>query len=163
MASSADCSFDPAARALEVLEELLTRSPLRYRPRIEWRAFRTTAGMAYCERGVIGLNRSLLTDESRLRDTLTHEFAHLLAYERHGRRGLGHGTAWRTAMLELGAEPRVRHDMPCARNAQRQRVRYRCTRCWAEFSRARRLRTWVRYAHVPCGGWIEFVEAVPLG
>ena len=137
------------------LDRLCAAFPLGYRPALEWRAYRTTAGMAYFRRRAIGLGAALLTTPERLVDTLVHEYAHLLAFARHGRAGTGHGPAWRQAMADLGAEPTVRHAYEAARNASRQRVTYRCLRCGAAIERRRRLPCGQTYVHAACGGGLR--------
>ncbi len=137
------------------LDRLCAAFPLGYRPAIEWRPFRTTAGMAYFRRKAIGLGAKLLTTPERLADTLVHEYAHLLAFTRHGGRGTGHGPLWRQAMVELGAAPHVRHTYEVARNATRQSVLYRCVRCGASIERRRRLPRNRVYVHAACGGGLR--------
>jgi SprT protein len=140
------------------LDRLCAAFPLGYRPALEWRPFRTTAGMAYYRRRAIGLGAAVLTTPERLRDTLVHEYAHLLAFARHGARGVGHGPAWRRAMHDLGAEPRVRHAYEAVRNVPRQRVLYRCLRCGAAIERRRRLPKGRTYVHARCGGGLRLEE-----
>lgn len=150
-------SLDLLARRL--LAEAESRFPLGYSPRLEWRAYRTTAGRAYPAQKLITLSRELMTDEARLRETLLHEYAHLLAVARDGRRGHGHGPSWQRAMRDLGLEPQVRHSFPCRRNQPRQVVTYRCERCGADLKRLRRLPRRRKYIHVGCGGALRFHEA----
>ena len=97
----------------------------------------------------------MLNAPERVVATLIHEYAHLLAFDRHGRHGTGHGPAWRAAMAELGATPTVRHDYPIVRNVPRQRAVYRCLGCGAEIVRARRLPQGRRWAHAACGGGLR--------
>ncbi|MCB8932961.1 MAG: SprT-like domain-containing protein [Chthonomonadaceae bacterium] len=146
-----------------LLAELCAVHPLGYSPRIEWKNLRVTAGAAYYTKGVIGLSRLLLTDEARLRSTLVHEFAHLLAISRHGRKAAGHGEAWRKAMRDLGAEPEVYHRYPeTKRNQRRQQVTYACAKCKAVITRSRRLPRKGRYVHAGCGGAIRVQGVVRL-
>jgi SprT protein len=137
--------------------------PLGYQPTIEWRPYRTTAGMAYFRRRAIGLGAAVVTTPERLVDTIVHEYAHLLAFARKGPGGRGHGAAWIQAMVDLGAEPRVRHTYEVARNSARQIVTYRCVRCGTPISRKRRLPRGAKYVHARCGGGLklESVEAAP--
>lgn len=143
------------------LDRLCASHPLGYRPSIEWRPFRTTAGMAYYRRQAIGLGAAVLTTPDRLVDTLVHEYAHLLAFARHGRAGAGHGEPWRRAMIDLGAEPKVHHTYEVTRNAPRQRVVYRCVRCGASIERHRRLPKRGTYVHASCGGGLRLEEVRP--
>lgn len=149
-------SAEIAALAERELDRLCSAFPLGYRPAIEWRPFRTTAGMAYYRRRAIGLGAAILTTPERLVDTLVHEYAHLLAFVRHGARGVGHGAGWQRAMRDLGAEPRVRHTYEVARNAPRQQVVYRCVRCGIPIERRRRLPKGRTYVHARCGGNLRF-------
>lgn len=137
------------------LDRLCAEFPMGYRPALEWRSFRTTAGMAYYRRRAIGLGASVLTTPERLKDTLIHEYAHLLAFARYGNAGRGHGAGWQQAMTDLGAAPRVRHTYEVARNASRQRVFYRCVRCGASIERRRRLPRGRKYVHAQCGGGLK--------
>lgn len=142
------------------LAELNQRYPLPHPATLEWRRFRTTAGVAVFSRQVIGLSLYLLGEDDRLRSTLVHEYAHLLAFSRFGRAAANHGPAWQAAMRELGAEPVVRHTWECARNKPRSIVLYRCQKCGTEFRRLRLLRRKVR--HVTCGGLVDFVGRFAL-
>jgi len=150
-----------AANAAAILAELTASHPLGYVPVLQWKNLRVTAGMAYYTKGMIALSRVLLTDEARLRRTLVHEYAHLLAVARHGRKAAGHGAAWRQAMLELGAEPEVTHKYEAKRNARRQQVTYRCKGCGASIVRARRLPRRRKWVHAGCGGAVS-LESVDL-
>lgn len=134
------------------LGELAITHPIGYTPELEWRSLRVTAGLADFRRRAIILSSILITDSERLESTLLHEYAHLMAFARHGRRGGGHGAAWRTAMLELGRQPTVTHSYAVERNVPRQAVAYRCQACGAEFVRRRKLCSRFAYRHVGCGG-----------
>lgn len=123
-----------------------------------WKALRVAAGYAYYRERAIGLSTRLITDEERLRSTLLHEYAHLLAVARYGRKGAGHSPAWREAMRDLGLEPDVRHTYEVERNRPRQEVVYQCETCGIVFRRTRRFRRGTHYKHVACGGWIRFVR-----
>lgn len=147
--------------ALELLQELWTVFPLKRSPTVIWKHYRTTAGMAHLDTWTISLGIRIITDPDRLRDTLTHEYAHLLAVSRVGMKGRGHGPAWRQAMHDLGATPEVHHRYNCQRNQRRQVIRYRCERCRFEFTRARRLARRRTYLHIGCGGRVTLVGIEP--
>lgn len=57
-------------------------------------------------RGTITMSKVLtsLNDETHVRDTILHEIAHALNYERHGRKILGkpHGKEWKAIAREIG-------------------------------------------------------------
>ena len=125
---------------------------------IEWRRYRTTAGIAYYRRNAIGLSIYVLQTPEQVQTTLIHEYAHLLAVHRHGAKAANHGQAWRQAMLDLGAEPIVKHRYEVERNPARQRVIYRCLACHKEFERKRRLPRNRKYVHAGCGGGLRFVR-----
>jgi SprT protein len=140
------------AHAEALLADLMCQAPLKRRPKIEWRSYRVTAGVAYYRAGVIGLSKLVLKTPEQLSTTLIHEYAHLLAYERHGRAGAGHGVLWKSVMIELGQDPRRTHNYEVQRNQPRQEVGYRCIRCGITVVRKRRLPKGRRYVHARCGG-----------
>lgn len=145
--------------AARMLVELVSRFPIGYVPALVWRALRVTAGSADYRRRQITLSRKLLTDRERLRVTMTHEYAHLLAVARHGPRAAGHGPQWKQAMVDLGLDPIRTHDYPVERNSPRQEVAYRCGKCGQLLVRKRRLPKRRRFVHVGCGGVIRFESA----
>jgi SprT protein len=151
--------------AAEALNEAMARHPLPYVPHVIWKAYRVTAGMAYYRTGAIGLSTRVLRTPEAVRETLLHEYAHLLAVHRDGKRAANHGEFWRTAMRDLGLEPQVRHSYEVERNVPRQRVTYVCLRCGKPFVRARRLPKRQRYVHRDCGGDLRLhsVERVTGG
>lgn len=143
--------------------DLLARHPLKRVARLEWRPYRVSAGMAYYKLSVIGLSSIVLTTEAAVVATLIHEYAHLLAFERHGRRGANHGPEWQEAMAELGQPATVRHNYAVTRNAKRQEVGYECLRCGQVFTRSRRLPKRRKYVHAGCGGDLRlaFIRSRP--
>jgi SprT protein len=143
------------------LAELAVAFPLRRQARVEWRNYRVSAGIAYYRTGTIGLSAVVLITVQAALDTLIHEYAHLMAYERHGRRGADHGAAWRTAMLELGAVPKVRHNYAVDRNRRLQEVGYLCLGCGKTIIRARRLPKRRKYVHADCGGDLKLAYVKP--
>ena len=138
-----------------ILEEAVARYPLTYIPQIRWKNLRVSAGMAYYRSGTIGLSAMILDTPEKLRLTLLHEYAHLLAYDRHGRKAANHGIYWKQAMLDLGLEPKVRHSYECARNQVRQIVSYRCQKCGCIIDRKRKLPRNRKYVHAQCGGGLK--------
>ena len=140
-----------------MLDQLMERHPLRKRPTLIWKGLRVSAGMAYYRINTIGLSRILLIDEERLQSTLIHEYAHLLAVERHGVKAAGHGPLWKQAMHDLGAPPERTHCYQVQRNTHRQRVTYQCQRCGQSFVRSRRFPRFRKYVHVRCGGPLKLI------
>lgn len=145
--------------AEELLTVLTSRFPVGYRPVLIWKNLRVSAGIAYFEKGAIALSRRLLLDEERLESTLVHEYAHLLAYHRHGRQGKGHGAPWKKAMQDLGAAPQVYHSYEVQRNRAKTLYTYRCKRCQVQFVRSRPVKALFRFRHRACGGSLEFLGA----
>lgn len=115
---------------------------------------RVAAGVAHYVNRRIVLSSLLLTDSERLRDTLIHEYAHLLAYERHGRAAANHGPAWQQAMADLGAKPEVRH--PYAVERKPGKLVYACSKCGSEVRRHRHLKRGYIYTHRDCGGRLQW-------
>ena len=140
--------------AEDCLDTLMRSHPLPRRPKIEWRGYRTTAGTANANTFTIALSKHVLDDADKLRSTFVHEYAHLLAFARFGRRGLNHGPAWQQAMRDLGADPQVYHRYDCQRNQPRQIVEYTCSNCGIVIPRKRKLPRNRKYLHRNCGGTI---------
>jgi predicted SprT family Zn-dependent metalloprotease len=63
-------------------------------------------------------------------------------------------------MIDLGAEPKVRHNYQVFRNIARQQVTYLCLRCGADIQRARRLPGRRKYVHAACGGDLRLKQVV---
>ena len=151
-------SEDHRAAAESALLEAIQKFPMSYTPALEWRRYSVTAGMAHYQHGLISLSAVVLKDPATVRETLLHEYAHLLAFDRHGRKGAGHGKHWKQAMVDLGLEPKVHHHYEVVRNQSRQVVVYRCKRCGLSFERKRQLQRRKSYVHRQCGGQIALVE-----
>src|SRR5262249_19505947 len=104
----------------------------------------------------------VLKDEASVRDTLIHEYAHLLAVHRYGKKGAGHGPEWQHAMREMGLEPKVRHNYHVERNQRHQSVTYRCGRGSKLFVGGRRFPGGARYLHLNCGGELRLLQVQPI-
>mgnify|MGYP002781116176 CR=1 FL=1 len=145
--------------ARSVLAEAAARFPLSREPGLEWSGrMTTTAGLALYRPWTIRLSSRVLDDAAKVRSTLLHEYAHLLAVDRDGLGAANHGPSWRRAMRDLGQEPSVRHDYAVERRIARRRVVYRCAGCGAEIVRARRLARGRRWVHTPCGGALRLTR-----
>lgn len=153
---------DLQAQAERLLDDLCRQHPIGYRPALLWKNLRVTAGVAYFRAGSIALSRLILVDEERLSVTLRHEYAHLMAFVRHGRKGCGHGETWKAAMRELGLEPTVRHKYEVQRNLARQEVAYACQKCGATITRRRKLPRRRHYVHANCGGALKLRSVHPI-
>jgi len=143
--------------AQELLDRLAVEFPMKAPAKIAWRYYRVAAGKAYFHQGVIGLSSRLLDTEEKVRDTLIHEYAHLLAVDRHGRIAANHGPLWQRAMRDLGAEPTRTHSYAVEPPRQSKEVTYRCEKCLREIVRKRRLPRGRKFVHASCGGALRLV------
>ena len=111
--------------------------------RVYWnRRMRTCAGRAFWPARVIELNPVLWEfGGEEIERTLRHELAHLVAYERAGRKRIApHGPEWERACAELGIPgERACHTLPLPRRRQERKHAYVCTHCFAVLRRVRAL------------------------
>ena len=79
-----------------------------------WDRARLRFGACWPRRKQITLSHVLteLNDVDQVRDTILHEVAHALVFERFGHLR-GHGAEWKRVALELGATPRA-----CSKNGK---------------------------------------------
>lgn len=97
------------------------------------------------------------------RDTILHELAHIVVFERVSK-DERHGPRWRAIARALGARPSGRGHDPRFRQASalqraaREKTVAVCTACGFEVRRMRRAsRDWPRYRHRGCGGHFRAV------
>jgi SprT protein len=120
------------------LTELAQKVEVVWNPRM-----RSTAGRAWWPQRLIELNPKIDSlDAQQTERTLRHELAHLIAYERAGRRKIApHGREWRQACSDLGiANESVCHQLPLPRRTQTIRYHYICPHCRAEIKRVRKIK-----------------------
>ncbi len=112
---------------------------------VRWNSrMRTTAGRAWWPDRLIELNPKMHEfGADEVERTLLHELAHLIAYERCGRRRIQpHGAEWRQACADLGIDGEsATHSLPLRRARQKRRYAYDCPHCGAAVQRVRRI-TW---------------------
>ena len=111
--------------------------------RVIWNArLRSTAGYAKWPRWIVELNPRLREFDGQTERTLKHELAHLIAYERAGRRRIEpHGEQWRQACADLGiADESARHTLPLPRSKQARRFIYACPVCAKEIPRVKKFK-----------------------
>lgn len=129
-----------AAKSLG-LPELARRVRVCWNPRM-----RTTAGRAWWPSRSIELNPKLreCSDEELWR-TLKHELAHLVAYERSGRRRIEpHGREWQAACADLGIPGESPfHTLPFERRRLKRNYAYACPGCHAVVHRVKPIRRMV--------------------
>lgn len=119
----------------------LNLAELANRIQVSWNArMQTTAGRAWWPDRVIELNPKLKTQPAEeLWRTLKHELAHLVAYERAGRRHTEpHGPEWRQACAELGIpNEQPFHTLPFKRRRMKRNHVYICPNCLVELRRVK--------------------------
>ena len=120
------------------LGELARKVRVSWNPRMQ-----TTAGRAWWPDRAIELNPKLKECEpEELWRTLKHELAHLVAYERCGRRRIDpHGPEWRMACADLGiAGEQPYHTLPFERRKMKRNHSYICSNCFAVIHRVKPLK-----------------------
>lgn len=128
------------AKAL-TLPELARRVRVSWNPRMQ-----TTAGRAWWPDRSIELNPKLKEcAPEELWRTLKHELAHLVAYERCGRRRIEpHGVEWRAACVELGIpNEKPFHNLPFKRRRMKRNHAYICSNCFTVIHRVKPIRRMV--------------------
>jgi predicted SprT family Zn-dependent metalloprotease len=126
-----------AAQGL-ALHELSQKVRVSWNPRM-----RTTAGRAWWPDRRIELNPKLKDcDPDEIWRTLKHELAHLVAYERCGRRRIEpHGAEWQLACRDLGIPgEKVCHRLPFEPRRMERKHVYHCASCLATIQRVRPLK-----------------------
>ncbi len=86
------------------------------------------AGQANYRKNKIRFNRDLLekyTDEF-IKQTVPHEFAHLVAYRKFGHRIRPHGAEWKLVMVALGIKPARTHNFKVVPARRLKRFPYKC-------------------------------------
>lgn len=118
-----------------VLPELARRVRVSWNPRMQ-----TTAGRAWWPDRTIELNPKLKEcAPEELWRTLKHELAHLVAYERCGRRRIEpHGPEWQAACRELGIpNEQPFHNLPFKRRRMKRNHTYICSNCFSTIHRVK--------------------------
>jgi predicted SprT family Zn-dependent metalloprotease len=123
-----------ASKAL-ALHELGRKVRVSWNPRMQ-----TTAGRAWWPNRAIELNPKLKEcPPEELWRTLKHELAHLVAYERCGRRRIDpHGPEWKVACSDLGIPGELPfHNLPFKRRRMKRNHAYICSNCFAVIHRVK--------------------------
>ena len=117
------------------LPELARKVRVSWNPRMQ-----TTAGRAWWPDRSIERNPKLRQCEpDEMWRTLKHELAHLIAYERCGRRQIDpHGSEWRAACADLGiAGEQPFHTLPFKRRRMKRNHAYTCPHCFTTIRRVK--------------------------
>ena len=87
-----------------------------------------SAGQANYRTNRIRLNRQLLEKYTTefVVQTVPHEFAHLVAHKKFGRRIKPHGNEWRSVMIALGAKPSRTHNFAVSPTRKLRRYMFQC-------------------------------------
>jgi SprT protein len=120
------------------LHELARKVRVSWNPRMQ-----TTAGRAWWPHRSIELNPKLKEcPPEEIWRTLKHELAHLVAYERCGRRRIEpHGREWQAACAELGIPGELAcHTLPFKRRQLKRNHAYICQSCLVVIHRVRAIR-----------------------
>lgn len=134
--------FDPGLTAwCQETASALGMPELARKVRVSWNPrMRTTAGRAWWPHRSIEMNPKIrdIADKEIWR-TLKHEFAHLVAYERCGRRRIDpHGPEWQAACAELGIPGEsTYHSLPLKGRRIKRTHFYSCPSCLAVIGRVR--------------------------
>ncbi|MDA0766371.1 MAG: SprT-like domain-containing protein [Verrucomicrobia bacterium] len=116
---------------------------LGQRVRVVWnRRMRSTAGRALWPEALIELNPALQEiGLGEVERTLLHELAHLVAFERAGRRRISpHGKEWQRACAELGIPGETAsHRLELPSRTLRRKWAYLCPHCLERVERVRRM------------------------
>lgn len=126
-----------ASKAL-ALPELARKVSVSWNGRMQ-----TTAGRAWWPHRSIELNPKLKEcPPEELWRTLKHELAHLVAYERSGRRRIDpHGKEWMVACADLGIpNEQPFHNLPFKRRRMKRNHSYICPNCFATIQRVKPIR-----------------------
>lgn len=131
---------EEASKALS-LHELARKVSVSWNSRMQ-----TTAGRAWWPHRSIELNPKLKECEpEELWRTLKHELAHLVAYERSGRRRIEpHGKEWMAACADLGIpNEQPYHNLPFKRRRMKRNHAYVCPNCFSTIHRVKPIRRMV--------------------
>ena len=97
-------------------------------PEISYDLRGLAAGQANYRENKIRFNRDLLEKYTHefVKQTVPHEFAHLVAYQKFSRRIKPHGLEWKSVMIAFGVEPARTHSFKAIPSRRMERFLYRC-------------------------------------
>ena len=98
------------------------------RPEVAWDLRGQAAGQANGRRNLIRFNRELAERYSNefVAQTVPHELAHLVAFQKFGGSIRPHGREWQAVIVALGAEPRRTHCYEVTPTRKLKRFFYQC-------------------------------------
>ena len=97
-------------------------------PEISYDLRGQAAGQANYRQNKIRFNLDLLEKYTHefVEQTVPHEFAHLVAYQKFGRRIKPHGLEWKSVMIAFGVKPTRTHSFKVTPSRRLKRFLYRC-------------------------------------
>ena len=131
-------------------------------PKLTWDLKGTVGGQAYLNQNMIRINMEALAKykDHYIKQTIGHEFAHLVAYK--ALRHKGHGRSWSRVMRKFNLFPDRCHDydLTPARVVKRQYL-YECDKCGKEFTLTairhnKMMKGNQRYRHSTDGGQLVY-------
>ncbi len=135
-------------------------------PRLTWDLKGTVGGQAYLNQNMIRINQEALKKykDNYIKQTIGHEFAHLVSYKSLKHRG--HGRSWAKVMRSFDLFPDRCHDydLTPARVVKKQYL-YACQKCGKEFNftairHKRAMKGSQNYRHSIDGGKLVYVKKV---
>ena len=135
-------------------------------PTLTWDLRGTVGGQAYLNQNMIRINQEALKKykDNYIKQTIGHEFAHLVAYK--SLRHRGHGRSWAKVMRSFDLFPDRCHDydLTPARVVKKQYL-YACQKCGKEFNftairHNKMMRNKSHYRHSTDGGKLVYIKKV---
>jgi|TARA_R110002020_G_scaffold309189_3_gene524744 SprT protein len=89
------------------------------------------AGQAWLSKNSIKINAYCLMNnlDDYIKQTLGHEYAHLLVHQEHGFNVQPHGHEWKRAMVKLGLPPNRCHNYQTVAGRKTVKYQYSCVKC----------------------------------
>jgi SprT protein len=132
------------------------------KPTVTFNLKGTTAGLAWPTK--IKLNTELLHNpehyEEMLLQTLPHEIAHCIVFQRYGHRAQAHGYEWKQVMRLFGIPAHRTHNMPAKKARVHPRPHHYQCGCALTYKLTNRMHTSIlkgrrRYCTY-CGEWLTY-------
>ena len=100
-------------------------------PKIRYDLKGRVAGQAFLYQNMIKINAYVLVNnvDDYIKQTIGHEYAHLIAHERFGRNIRPHGQEWRRVMTKLGLPANRCHSYEVQSARKTVKYQYSCHKC----------------------------------
>ena len=135
-------------------------------PTLTWDLRGTVGGQAYLNQNLIRINQEALKKykDTYIKQTIGHEFAHLVSYKSLKHRG--HGRSWAKVMRSFDLLPDRCHDydLTPARVVKKQYL-YACDKCGQEFNLTavrhnKMMKNKSHYRHSTDGGKLVYIKKI---